>query len=219
MWGANIGFTALVLERSVRAEGRVLAFEPSPFVLPTLRTNVSEWKSLQIAPIEVEAIALSDRNGEAILGFPDGYTDNEGIASLELSKNGISVSVRRLDSLDTGDVGIMKMDGEGHEAVALSGATRLLKRKATRDILFEEHEVYPARSHQILLEHGYSIFRATGSRFGPLLLPPQAKSRQPFLPPVYPPNYLATIDPSRAQARFRARGWQALPRRLRKYPN
>jgi FkbM family methyltransferase len=217
--GANIGYTALVFARSVRAEGSVRAFEPNRFVLPTLRKNVSEWSSLRIAPIEVETIALSDRDGEAILGFPDGYADNEGIASLELSKDGIPVSVRRLESFDFGDVGIMKIDVEGHEAAVLCGATGLLQRKAIRDILFEEHGVYPARSHQILLDHGYSIFRVTGSRFGPLLLPPQAEARQPFLPPEYPPNYLATIDPSRAKARFKVRGWQALSPRLRKYPN
>jgi FkbM family methyltransferase len=208
--GANIGYTALVLAQSARAEGRVRAFEPNPFVLPTLRANLDDWSSLQIAPIEVELIALSDRDGEATLGFPDEYAQNEGVASLELKKDGISVSVRKLDSLEISEVGIMKIDVEGHEAAVLCGAVQLLKRRAIRDILFEEHEVYPARSHQILLDHGYSIFRVSGSMFGPLMLPPDAQARRPFLPPVYPPNYLATVNPLRARARFRSRGWQAL---------
>lgn len=217
--GANIGYTALVFALSVGTEGLVRAFEPNPLVMPTLRTNVSEWGALRIAPIEIETIAISDRDGEAILGLPDDYAQNEGLASLELCKNGIPVAVRKLDSLGIDDVGIMKIDVEGHEAAVISGAVELLTKRWIRDILFEEHQVYPARSHQTLLDCNYSIFRVSGAISGPLLLPPQTPARAPFLPPVYPPNYLATVDPLRARARFEARGWRALESRPREVSN
>lgn len=213
--GANIGYTSLVLALSVGPMGRVRVFEPNPYVIPTLTKNVQEWASLSVAPIEVETVALSDRDGEAILGFPGEYAQNEGLASLESKNDGIPVRVFRLDSLNIGGAGVVKIDVEGHESAVISGATRLLKDHRIRDILFEEHEEYPARSHQILLDHHYSIFRVSGSIFGPLLLPPEVHPGPPFLPPVYPPNYLATADPTRAQARFKARGWKALSSRPR----
>ena len=86
------------------------------------------------------------------------------------------------------------------------GAERLLARRQIRDILFEEHESYPARSHKLVLERGYHIFRVTRSLWRPLLSPPEARPRQAYLPP----NYLATTDPARARKRFEPWGWRAL---------
>ena len=214
--GANIGYVTLVLARSAGPEGRVCCFEPNPDLLPVLRRNVHNWSSLRVAPIQIETIALSDRNGEGVLRFPDDYASNKGLASLELGATGVPVSVRRLDALDeVNRIGIMKVDVEGHEAAVFIGAEKLLDRKLVRDILFEEHEAYPARSHKVLLGHGYQIFRVTGSMWRPLLLPPEAPPCRTFLPPDYPPNFLATTDPERACARFRAGGWCALSARSR----
>ena len=212
--GANIGYTALVLARSSGPEGRVCCFEPNQALLPTLRTNVNNWKVLHIAPIQIETVALSDRTGTAVLGFPDDYALNQGGASLEQENNGVPVSVCRLDSLDINGAGILKVDVEGHEAAVFVGAEALLARKLIRDILFEEHGSYPARSHRILLDHGYRIFRVARSTWRPLLLPPGDGPRQPYLPP----NYLATTDASRANARFVPWGWSALSMNLRRRP-
>jgi len=204
--GANIGYMTLVLARAVGPNGRVLSFEPSPAVLPTLRLNVQSWASLPIGPIEIHAIAVSDRDGEGRLGIPADSDQNWGVASLEVADGSIPAQLRRLDSLETQGAGIMKIDVEGHEASALAGARNLLSRKLIRDILFEEHQPYPARSHQILLDHGYRIFRLTRSTGRPLLLPAGAPSRQAYLPS----NFLATADPARAESRFTAPGWFAL---------
>ncbi len=204
--GAIIGYMSLVLARSVGPRGRVLSFEPSPAVLPLLRSNVHNWKSLPIAPIEIHSIALSNQDGEGRLGFPSGGDPNWGVASLEVEEASVPVQLRRLDSLDIGRVDLVKIDVEGHEASVFAGARNLLARRLIRDILFEEHQPYPAPSHEILLEHGYSIFRLTRSTWRPLLLPADAPSRQPYLPS----NFVATIDPLRAQTRFRAPGWYAL---------
>jgi FkbM family methyltransferase len=209
--GANIGYMTLVLARSAGPRGRVVSFEPCPAVLPVLRLNVENWRRLEIAPIEIHEIALSDRDGEGRLGVPSVSDGNWGVASLEVKEGGISVKLGRLDSLEPGGAGILKVDVEGHEADVLSGAQKLLSQKLIRDILFEEHEAYPARSHTILLEHGYTIFRLTRSTWRPLLLPADAPSRQAYLPS----NFLATANPARAQSRFRAPGWNALSNRPR----
>jgi FkbM family methyltransferase len=204
--GANIGYASLVLARAVGPTGRVICFEPNPALLPLLRANVQNWSSLPVAAIQLEAVAVSDENGPGVLGYPDEYAHNQGVASLEVATDGVAVSKRRLDSFGITSVGVMKLDVEGHEASVLNGAESLLAGRRIRDILFEEHEAYPARSHQILLGHGYHIFRLTRSTFRPLLLPPEEQSRQAFLPP----NFLATLDPLRASSRFAAWGWSAL---------
>ena len=204
--GANIGYTALVFALSAGPRGRVICFEPNSALLPTLIANVARWKSLRAADIAVEKFAISDHDGDDILGFPDDYARNHGVASLGLTRDAIPVIVHRLDSLKLERAEIMKVDVEGHEAAVFAGAEKLLARKQFRDVLFEEHEKYPARSHEILLEHGYHIFRVTRSTWRPLLLAPEASARQAYLPP----NYLATADPARAQARFAAWGWRAL---------
>ncbi len=210
--GANIGYMTLVLAMSTGPNGHVLCFEPNPRVLSTLRANVKNWNSPQLGQIHIETVALSDQNGEGILGFPDDYDQNQGTASLETGQDGIPVSLRRLDSLPLDRVGLMKVDVEGHEHAVFAGAEKLLAPRLARDILFEEHETYPARSHRILLQHGYTIFRLGRSTWRPLLLPPEQPVREKYLPA----NYLATADPARARARFAAWGWWALSNRLRR---
>lgn len=204
--GANIGYMSLVLAMSVTPSGHVLSFEPNPDVLPNLYRNVDGWRSLQIAPIEIKPIALSDRNGEAKLGMPADYGQNRGVATLEIEHGTVPVEICRLDSLEIAKVGFMKVDVEGHEASVFSGATKLLAAKLIRDIVFEEHQPFPAQSHKVLLDHGYQIFRLTRSTWRPLLLPAEAPSPQPFLPQ----NFLATTNPARAKERFREWGWNAL---------
>jgi FkbM family methyltransferase len=208
--GANIGYMSLVLALSVGPSGRVLSFEPSPTVLPTLRMNAGNWKPLAIAPIEIHEIALSDHDGEGRLGFPSDGDPNWGLASLEVEEGAIAVKLASLDSIQTLGAGVMKIDVEGHEAAVFSGAQNLLARKLIRDILFEEHQAYPAPSHQMLLDHGYRIFRLTRSTGRALLLPAEAPGRQAYLPS----NFLATTDAARAESRFREPGWRALSSRV-----
>jgi FkbM family methyltransferase len=179
--------------------------------MPLLRRNVSDWSSLPIARIEIKHIALSDRNGEARLGFREDYAENSGIASLEIENGGIPVEVFRLDSLDIAHAGVVKVDVEGHETAVFRGARDLLARKAIRDIVFEEYEPYPARSHNVLLEHGYRIFRLTGTAWRPLLSPAEMETNRQANVPI---NYIASAEPSRVEKRFRHRGWQALSGRL-----
>jgi FkbM family methyltransferase len=210
--GANIGYMSLVLALSVGRQGRVVCFEPNPDLHQRLSTNVESWKSLPIASIEIKTIAVSDRDGEGCLGFPADYRQNFGVASLELGKGaGVPVKLGRLDTLEIRNAGVMKVDVEGHEAAVFAGGQNLLARKLIRDIVFEENDAYPARSHKILLEHGYKIFRLTRSAWRPLLLPPGEAPRQANVPL----NFLATADPSRAQDRFRHKGWHALSTKFR----
>jgi len=207
--GANIGYMSLALARAAGPLGRIHSFEPNPYVIPILRENVRNWKNYHFAPIWIEACAISDRDGYGTLHFPTGYRENQGNVSLAKTTQG-NIQVRKLDSFKFGDVGIMKIDVEGHERNVLSGAWRLLSKKQIRDVLFEEHESYPADSHRLVLDAGYRLYRVAGSMWRPLLLSPDDQKRRGFLPTTY----LGTIDEKRALDRFRKPGWRCLSAKL-----
>ena len=204
--GANIGYMSFVLARATGPGGKVLAFEPNSQVLVCLRKNLSTWSSLRVAPIELMSIALSDRAGTASMILPSDFKDNEGTAKLGFGPGEVAVTVARLDEIQKSPVGLMKVDVEGHEGAVFEGGEQLLRDKQIRDIVFEEHDSFPARSHQILQGHGYCIYLLTRSTFRPLLLPAQTSSRLRFLPT----NYLATANPKRAEARMKGWGWSCL---------
>jgi FkbM family methyltransferase len=204
--GGNIGYMALVLALSSGPKGRVLCFEPNVQLHPMLLENIQSWAKLGVAPIEMKSIALSDRAGTAQLSFPDDYEANRGVASLEHGTGGVTVETAPLDSLNLPSVGVAKIDVEGHEASVFRGAANSLRQKSIRDLVFEEHAPFPASSHKILLEFGYSIFRLGRSLRGPILQDPAG----PHMDPNRPQNFLATADPKRVRHLFSARGWKAL---------
>ena len=95
---------------------------------------------------------------------------------------------------------------QSHELQVLEGARGLLSRKQIRDVIFEDFTPYPGPVPQLLLDHGYRVFRLHSALFGPSLQPGETAAGG--LRPTG--NYLATLDPDRARERFRTRGWQVL---------
>ena len=124
--GANIGNHALFFADHF---AEVLAFEPHP------RTHaLLEFNAAQRGNVRCFALALSDRDGAAILATPAG---NAGMASLEKDAapgrgvDTVEVALRRLDGLcelDGRRVALLKIDVEGHEAAVIRGARAVLGR-------------------------------------------------------------------------------------------
>ena len=105
------------------------------------------------------------------------------------------------------DIGIVKMDVQGHELSVLQGMSGLLESRAVRDIVFEEEKPFPAPTHQFLKTFGYSIFGLQGSLTAVQALPDTQPAFDAEWGPV--PNYLATHDPARAVARFKPLFWRS----------
>ena len=204
--GANIGHMAGLMAMRVGATGRVLAFEPGP-AIKALRNNVARWSmKKKIGPIEVIEKALSDREDSASLYAPQGYARNSGVCTLESRGQSIAtVQLTRLDAISVGSVGLIKIDVEGCEADVIRGAERLFLLESVRDVLFEEQRPFPATSHQLMIQHGYTLFLVSRRFLGPVLLPSTSPQST-----IHPNNYLATRKPQRAMDRCASRGWTVL---------
>jgi FkbM family methyltransferase len=206
--GANIGVMSSVVAVKLGASGKVLAFEPHPTTFEELLANAEQWNATgQVATVEVRRVALSDHEGQGTLIGGDG--GDRGRASLGASSgNGhLEARLERLDSLVGEDVGVLKLDVEGHEASALEGAEALVREHKIRDIVFEEHETPPTPATEFLERNGYSVFGLEQRLLGLRLTDASAIAGNDS---YFAPSYLATLDPERARTRLRRRGWLVL---------
>lgn len=123
--GANVGLYSLVAAKALGRDGKVIAFEPNPQVLDRLRFNISANRDHQaLAPIKVEARAVTDRNGPVVfeppannLGEGRVVKDTEAAAG-SLSVEGVKLETC-LDESDISHIDVLKIDIEGHEIHAL----------------------------------------------------------------------------------------------------
>lgn len=133
--GANIGLHA-VTTAFLSPQTRVIAFEPNPAVARRLLAHAS----LNSTPVELQPLALSDRDGEALLQL--GPPGNAGMSSLVQGRGDVlTVRTARADTLiDAGTLpppNVIKLDIEGAESLALRGFGRHLAAPALRAVVFE----------------------------------------------------------------------------------
>jgi FkbM family methyltransferase len=211
--GANIGQNCSMMAYKTGSDGRVIAFEPHPEIFEELRTNAGLWPKRMSQHIQLENFALSETTGEAWLTDGSDFHRNRGTASLcepaTMAGRKFKVNIRTLDEYlaKSEKAGVCKIDVEGHELAVLKGAERSLSRKAIRDIIFEDFEPMFSPTAEFLRNHDYVLYQLTATWWQPILTK--------VLPGVTPPegfsyNYLATLDPDRAEKRFQAGGWRCL---------
>ncbi len=135
--GANIGLITLIASSLVGERGTVHAIEPAPRTLANLRANLAHNN---ITNTIVHEVCLSDAEGE--VAFMTDWDVSNAVAVADLA-NEKSTPVRsaRLDDL-VGDAPIIltKLDLEGSEMLALSGAMSLLSSGTIRVILMEAYD-------------------------------------------------------------------------------
>ena len=221
--GANIGYMTSIMAKRVGQTGKVISFEPNLEVYGELCENINNWqKNLGVNYIinnniiYPQQIALSNHAGSGVLHVP---SKNRGEAFIDVDHNTsdksnsrlnyFTVSLERLDKVletEQKNIGVLKIDVEGHELQVLQGAGELISLRKIRDIIFEEHRSYPSDVTQFLEANGYNIFRIWKGFWKPLLLPPTENLVHNW----EPPNYLATHNPTRATQLMKEWGWKCL---------
>lgn len=148
--GASYGIYTIAAARLVGAAGRVLSFEPGLESFSTLQRNIALNGFENVRAFHA---ALSDKDGTARL-----YHEGRGPTSFSLGRpgdngrQGEDVETRSLQGLlakeEENRVGLIKLDVEGAEELALRGALPLLT-SSHPGIIFE---INPPAAQQLGLE-------------------------------------------------------------------
>jgi hypothetical protein len=122
---------------------------------------------------------------------------NQGVAFIgsENNNNSIKIELKKLDDLIPEDtvINVLKIDVEGHELAVLKGAQNLINKKLIKHIVYEDHNVYPSKISNFLLDRGYDILRIEKGWFNVCLKDPSSVPRTSGWEPT---NYLAILDTS-----------------------
>jgi FkbM family methyltransferase len=128
--GANVGDWTIAMAARVGPLGKVIAFEPVPYlaqtIVKTARVNRHGW-------VEVQQLALGATDGTTEFSVERANSGGSRIGRVEGDFSQITVETKRLDSFfatrpDLNRVDFIKIDVEGFEEAVLQGARASLAR-------------------------------------------------------------------------------------------
>jgi FkbM family methyltransferase len=163
--GANEGYFTVLASRLVGPLGIVIAVEPQSRLQSVITANVeaNNCRNVRLVKAVVSsktqrvnlALTTAINNGASSLFKSTKYPlPREEVQSFTLGDLFASIEVKRCD--------LMKMDIEGAEYDALTGAQEVLKRGIIRHMTIEVHDsilerrgLSWSRTHEVILECGY----------------------------------------------------------------
>jgi FkbM family methyltransferase len=177
--GANIGYYTLLAARAVGQTGRVYAFEPTPRTYELLCQNVNANGFSNVVTAQK---AVANRSGTATLHL-NRNNGNNTLSSTPDGEGSVEVEVVTLDQYfahSTARIGVLKMDIEGSEPLALEGMTDVLK-QTPEIVIFTELNPFricelgrtPEGYAAALRSQGFSLFLLDEERHAVLPLDSQ----------------------------------------------
>lgn len=170
--GANLGYYVMIEADAVGPEGRIYAVEPEPRNLELLKKNVAlnDWEGI----VQADWGAVSDRKGTAVLHVAEQsnlhtLTRTPSMKGYVNFAEEVEVPTFTLDEyarekgINPADIDIIRMDIEGHEAVALEGMSEILG--VAKSLLFFV-EVHPRQIRESRGDDGYRRFLDQLSSYG-----------------------------------------------------
>ncbi len=168
--GANIGTETVGFSDIVGPDGKVVAFEPVPLAVDSLRLVATKFR---YSNVEIISCAIADRDGTVCMRVPAKHAGGATLARAVID-NGADIVVpsMTLDSLSErlGRPRLLFVDAEGSEPLIISGGRNFI-RECAPDIVIEANPKclaalgYSARFLRDELQSlGYSVARLT--RFG-----------------------------------------------------
>ena len=161
--GANIGIYTILASRLVGVEGVVISVEMIPGTAAILQRHIDLNGCQNVKLVEN---ALSDQAGETVVAtIPEGKYGQASIAHNNLKERvgeKISIQTTTLDVICAPYpvIDLMKMDLEGVEALALSGAINTLPK--IRALIFESVHDRSDEASELVKEAGFYLNDLTG---------------------------------------------------------
>ena len=154
--GANVGAITLPLARRVGAFGLVVAIEPQRLTFQALCATVA---SNHLTNVRTEHAALGKARGE-ILVPPLDITRAQNVGGFSVKGHGAGEPVRMLaiDDLKLPHVTLIKLDLEGMERDALSGAADTIRRCQPMLYVENDREEHSAALLEDMKRLGYRCF-------------------------------------------------------------
>lgn len=155
--GANFGSFTLRMSQIVGSKGHVFSFEPVPLTFAMLNRSLAARGCSNVCALN---LACSDTSGYVTMSIPDDPVTGENLYQAHISQSGpslVRICCVRLDDLPLpfGDVRLVKIDAEGHDAEVVYGMWNLLTK--SMPVLVIEH---PADELcRRLLDLGYTSSR------------------------------------------------------------
>jgi FkbM family methyltransferase len=153
--GAYVGDYAFHM---LRHSKRCHVFEPRPKAIERIKERLGATS----LPLTLHAVALSDSEGEMPLRVAPECTERSTLETgnpLEnFEEQHTTVSVRRLDNCDLGEIGCIKIDVEGHEEAVVKGGMQTIRRDRPSLIIEAEERHNPGtigRLTSVLRPLGY----------------------------------------------------------------
>lgn len=170
--GAHIGYDALMFSSFVGSTGQIIAFEPNPHNVKSLKQHFEKNPDLS-KNIELKCCAVGDTNGMQTFHFSSvesmstlGHLEVSGTPSDRISRSiykgmeSTDVETVAIDTLIQNGAAVpdcMKIDVEGAEALVLRGASNLLVTHHPA-IMMEVHNIrLMFEVQEILLKSGYEL--------------------------------------------------------------
>ena len=139
--------------------GRVIAFEPVPATFELLSANAARFSTANVTLLNLAA-SDSTRLISMVLPLFDTGLTNYYQAAISTQATGLEVMTCSIDSLNLPQrVRVIKIDAEGHDAVVLRGARRLLERDHPVVII----ESVSSEVVALMASLGYATQRLPGS--------------------------------------------------------
>jgi len=170
--GANAGYFTLVGAKAVGARGKVIAFDPHPFNVKTVKEQVALNELDATCRVEPLAIAGQEGTLKFVMTGVNANAHLEDLKAPNLTNEGEVIEVRavRLDDYVAGHPRptLIKMDIEGAEVAAVDGARALLSGSNPPVCLISTHGAELDRQvKEIFREYGYTFKNLEG--FGQMI--------------------------------------------------
>jgi FkbM family methyltransferase len=157
--GANLGLVSVQLAQRVGASGQVLAFEPSPVVLPLLRSTIAANHNLKIQLIEC---GLGEIQATLLLTVPPSNAGGASFLEDKIAGKRFLADVRPLAAVlserSINRINLMKIDVEGLEVEVLRGLFDDSCAPRPGMVLLEVNSPAQSEAFAILRREGYRVF-------------------------------------------------------------